>query len=133
MEKKKNKKGLIALVAVLVLAVAALIVWQVTKPAPKQGSKEITVNVDHLNGDDTTYTFYTDAEYVRGALEQEDLIAGTESDYGLYVLTVDGETADENLQQWWGYSVNGVFAELGVDSQPVADGDVYDFVLNVGW
>lgn len=24
-------------------------------------------------------------------------------------------------------------AELGVDSQPVADGDVYDFVLNVGW
>ncbi len=32
-----------------------------------------------------------------------------------------------------GYSVNGTFAELGVDSQPVADGDVYDFVLNVGW
>ena len=48
-------------------------------------------------------------------------------------LTVDGETADESEQQWWGYSVNGTFAELGVDSQPVADGDVYDFVLNVGW
>ena len=47
--------------------------------------------------------------------------------------TVDGETADESEQQWWGYSVNGTFAELGVDSQPVADGDVYDFVLNVGW
>lgn len=49
------------------------------------------------------------------------------------MLTVDGETADENEQQWWGYSVNGTFAELGVDSQPVADGDVYDFALNVGW
>ena len=70
---------------------------------------------------------------MRGALEQEDLIEGTESEYGLYVLTVDGETADESKQEWWGYSVNGEFAELGVDSQPVADGDVYDFVLNVGW
>lgn len=49
------------------------------------------------------------------------------------MLTVDGETADESEQQWWGYSVNGTFAELGVDSQPVAEGDVYDFVLNVGW
>ena len=130
---KKTNKGVIALVIVLVLAVAALIVWQVTKPAPQQGGKEITVNIDHLNGDDTSYTIVTDAEYLRGALEQEDLIEGTESEYGLYVLTVDGETADESKQEWWGYSVNGAFAELGVDSQPVADGDVYDFVLNVGW
>ena len=119
--------------AVLVLAAAALIVWRVTRPAVQQGGKEITVNIDHLNGDDTSYTIVTDAEYLRGALEQEDLIEGTESEYGLYVLTVDGETADESKQEWWGYSVNGAFAELGVDSQPVADGDVYDFVLNVGW
>ncbi len=130
---KKNNKGIIALVIVLVLAVAALVVWQVTKSAPQQGGKEITVNIDHLNGDDTSYNIVTDAEYLRGALEQENLIEGTESEYGLYVLTVDGETADESKQEWWGYSVNGAFAELGVDSQPIADGDVYDFVLNVGW
>ena len=133
MQKKTNNKGVIALVAVLVLAVVALVVWRVTKPVPPQGGKEITVNIDHLNGDDTSYTIYTDADYLRGALEQEDLIEGTESEYGLYVLTVDGETADESKQEWWGYSVNGAFAELGVDSQPVADGDVYDFALNVGW
>ena len=111
MEKKNNKKGLIALAVVLVLAIAALIIWQVN----------------------TSDTIYTDAEYLSGALEQENLIEGTESEYGLYVTTVDGETADDSKQEWWGYSVNGEFAELGVDSQPVADGDVYDFVLNVGW
>ena len=133
MQKKTNNKGVIALVAVLVLAVVALIVWQVNKPEVQQGGKEITVNVAHLNGEDTSYTITTDADYLRGALEQEDLIEGTESEYGLYVLTVDGETADESKQEWWGYSVNGAFAELGVDSQPVADGDVYDFALNVGW
>ena len=133
MQKKTTNKGVIALVAVLVLAVVALIVWQVNKPEVQQGGKEITVNIDHLNGEDTSYTITTDEEYLRGALEQEDLIEGTESEYGLYVLTVDGETADESKQEWWGYSVNGAFAELGVDSQPVADGDVYDFALNVGW
>ena len=130
---KNNKKGIIALALVLVLAVAALFVWQAAKPETQQGSKEIIVNVDHLNGDDASYTIYTDAEYLRAALEQENLIEGTESQYGLYVTSVDGEAADENKQEWWGYSVNGTFAELGVDSQPVADGDVYDFVLNVGW
>ena len=126
---KKNNKGVIALIIVLVLAAAALVIWQTNKPETQQGGKEITVNVDHLNGDDTTFTIHTDEEYLRGALEQEDLIEGTESEYGLYVLTVDGETADESEQQWWGYSVNGTFAELGVDSQPVADGDVYDCAM----
>ena len=32
MEKKNNRKGLIALVVVLVLAIAALIIWQANKP-----------------------------------------------------------------------------------------------------
>ena len=132
-QEKEKAKCIIALIIVLVLAAAALVIWQTNKRETQQGGKEITVNVDHLNGDDTTFTIHTDEEYLRGALEQEDLIEGTESEYGLYVLTVDGETADESEQQWWGYSVNGTFAELGVDSQPVADGDVYDFVLNVGW
>ena len=110
MEKKNNRKGLIALAVVLVLAIAALIIWQANKPEPQQGGKEITVNVTHLDGDEVSYTISTDEEYLRGALEQEDLIEGTESEYGLYVTTVDGETADESKQEWWGYSVNGEFA-----------------------
>jgi hypothetical protein len=82
---KKNNKGVIALIIVLVLAAAALVIWQTNKRETQQGSKEITINVDHLNGDDTTFTIHTDEEYLRGALEQEDLIEGTESEYGLYV------------------------------------------------
>ena len=85
---KKNNKGIIALIIVLVLAAAALVIWQTNKRETQQGGKEITINVDHLNGDDTTFTIHTDEEYLRGALEQEDLIEGTESEYGLYVLTV---------------------------------------------
>ena len=51
---KKNNKGVIALIIVFVLAAAALVICQINKPETQQGGKEITINVDHLNGDDTT-------------------------------------------------------------------------------
>lgn len=128
------KRRTIILYCLLVaLLTGAFAVWQTYKPEARQGSKTITVNIDHLEGEDKTCTIYTDEEYLRGALEQENLIEGTESEYGLYVLTVDGETADETEMQWWGYDVNGTLAEYGVDGQVVTDGDVYDFALNVGW
>ena len=129
----KKKQGLIALGLALLLAVGSLAAYRCLTPKAQAGSKTITVNVDHLAGDDTTFTVSTDAEYLRAALEQEGLIAGVEAEYGLWVTTVDGETADESAQQWWGYDVNGEMALYGVDEQVVTDGDVYDFTLNVGW
>ena len=131
MHKKRN--GILALVVLLVLAVAAAALYTILKPAPSAGSKTITVHVDHLEGEDTDFTISTDAEYLRQALEQEDLIVGSESQYGLWVETVDGETADESAQEWWGYTVNGQLSEYGVDTQPVQDGDAYAFTLNEGW
>lgn len=129
----KKKQGLIALGLALLLAAASLTVYYRLVPKTQEGSKTITVNVDHLEGEDRTYTIHTDAEYLRAALEPEGLIAGIEAEYGLWVTTVDGETADESAQQWWGYDVNGEMALYGVDEQVVTDGDVYDFTLHVGW
>ena len=129
----KKKQGLLALGLAALLAAAMLTVYLRLAPRTREGSKTITVNVDHLRGDDTTFTVSTDAEYLRAALEREGLIAGVEAEYGLWLTTVDGETAIEAEQQWWGYDVNGEMALYGVDGQVVTDGDVYDFTLNVGW
>lgn len=128
-----KRRTLILYCLLIALLTGAFAVWQTYKPKAQEGSKTITVNIDHLEGEDKTYTICTDEEYLRGALEQENLIEGTEGEYGLYVLTVDGETADETKMQWWGYDVNGTLAEYGVDGQVVTDGDVYDFTLNIGW
>ena len=128
-----KKKGLIwAIVAVVAVAAIFTGIYLANRPATQEGAKTITFVI---NGKDASRSveIHTDREYLGEALADEKLVEGTESEYGLYVTTVDGETADESKQEWWGYSVNGEFAELGVDSQPVADGDVYDFVLNVGW
>ena len=129
----KKKQGLIALGLAVLLILGSLAAYRCFAPRAQTGGKTITVNVDHLSGGDTTFTVSTDAEYLRAALEQEGLIAGTEDEYGLWLTTVDGETADESEQQWWGYDVNGEMALYGVDGQVVMDGDVYDFTLNVGW
>ncbi len=132
--KKGNKKVWIALIVLVVIAALLLgLYFRQTRGLVTKGSKSITVNVDHLEGKDKTFKIRTDAEYLREALESADLIQGSESEYGLWVQTVDGETADDAKQEWWGYDVNGQFAEFGVDAQPVADGDVFDFKLNVGW
>lgn len=127
------KKERIAVLLLLVLAAVSLAAYQFLSPKPVEGAKEITVNVDHLAGEDTSFTFTTQAEYLRQALEEQELAAGEESEYGLWVQTVDGETADESKQEWCGYDINGVQAEYGVDSQPIADGDVILFTLHVGW
>ena len=62
------------------------------------------------------------------ALLDQELIAGEDSDYGLYVKTVNGITADYDTDgSYWAFYVNGEYVSSGVDSTPVADGDTYSF------
>ena len=129
----KNRKTVVIVILALALLIGAVCAWTALRPKTQEGAKTITVNVDHLEGEDTSFTFRTDEEYLRGALEQEGLVGGVEGEYGLWVQTVDGETADDANQEWWGFNVNGALGEYGVDGQVVTDGDVYDFTLNVGY
>lgn len=131
MKMEKKTLGIIAVLAVLVAAVLTVNVF--LAPKTQQGAKTITVNVEHLEGEDKTFTHSTDQEYLRGALEEMGIVEGEESTYGMWVTAVDGETADESKQQWWGYTVNGEFSSYGVDSQVIADGDTFTFTLNVGY
>lgn len=130
----KNKKLLIGSCAVLaVLLIAMVSVMFFFTPGTQAGWKNITVTVQHLDGTAKDFRISTDAEYLRGALEQESLIQGTEQEYGLWVETVDGETADPSLEQWWRFDLNGEIALYSVDSQPVSDGDKIFFAIQEGY
>lgn len=130
-----KKTWKIALIVLLVLALAAGMygVYRHFSKTPEAGAKTITVEINHLDGSKQEKKISTDAEYLRGALEEAKLAEGRESDYGLYVLTMDGETADEAQQQWWGFTKDGAYVETSVDQTPIADGEHYEFTLNVGW
>ncbi len=128
---KNNRKTLlIALIAILVIA-AMVAAWFIFGPNGIAGKKTITVEVTHLDGTTNTFELKTDEEFLRPALEQEKLVSGTESDYGLFIDTVDGEYADPGKNEYWLYTVNGEMASYGVDQQPIEDKDVYAFSVTV--
>ena len=129
----KNKKAVLAVAILVILVATAVICWAIFGPEAVEGSKTITVDVTHGDGTTNTYVIHTDAEFLRGAMEQEGLIAGTEAEYGLYVLTVDGETVEEANQEWWGYTKSGEQVNYGVDTCPIAAGEHYEFTFHVGW
>ena len=58
---------------------------------------------------------------------------GTQSEFGLYITTVDGYTADESAQEWWCLTKGGQSVNTGVDSTPIADGDAFELTLTTGW
>ncbi len=129
-----KKKQLIAVIIFAALLLAAFLVWQFARPAPVSGSKQITLEVVHADGSSKSFDIATDAENLRGALEQVDgLIAGEESAYGLMVYTVDGETADwDRDQSWWCLTKDGEWMDTGVDDTVIADGEHYEFTYTVG-
>ena len=95
--------------------------------------KTIAFQVVHKDGSTQDFEIATTAGTLREALEEEGLIAGEESSYGLYVETVDGETADEGNQEWWCLTKGGEMWNYGVDDTQIEDGDAFEFTLTVGY
>lgn len=129
----RNKKLIVLTLILVVLVAAAAILYSQFAAKPVEGAKAIAITVAHGDKSVKELTLHTDAEYLRGALEEADLVAGTQGEYGLYVLTVDGETADEAAQEWWCFTKNGEQVNTGVDLTPISDGESYEITLKVGW
>ena len=130
---QKNKKLIIAVIAVLVVVAAMAVIYIVTRPGTTAGSKTFTVEVVHSDGDKKTFTYHTDAEYLGEVLLAEGLIAGDVNQFGLYINTVDGEDAiyEEN-SSYWALYVGEEYASLGIDATPITDGGVFSLVYTVG-
>ena len=132
MEQKKNRglQGVIAFVALLAILIG---VWQFTRPEAQAGEKTICVEVVHKDGSEKSIFYQTDHEYLGALLLEEGLISGTEGQFGLFVDTVDGETADYSVDGgWWQLLCEGEPAQTGVDSVVITDGAGYAWVYTVG-
>ncbi|MDF2542990.1 MAG: hypothetical protein K0S47_2708 [Herbinix sp.] len=128
MKQKRSTKQIVILVAALVAVIAILaVVYTVFKPEGTKGSKEIVAEVIIPGQDSKEFTIKTDALFLREALEEIDLIKGSESEYGLFVTDVNGVTASE--KEWWAFTLNGEMLTTGVDDTPVNDGDHFEITL----
>ena len=93
-----------------------------------EGGTAFSLTVTDQEGTETLFEINTDAKTVGEALTELELIAGEESDYGLYVKTVNGITADYDTDKtYWAFYVNGEYSQTGVDSTNITAGDHYSF------
>lgn len=93
-----------------------------------EGKTKFTFMVVDKGGNETQFEIHTDKGTVGEALQELNLIAGENSEYGLYVKTVNGITADYDTDKvYWAFYVNGAYATSGVDTTLVKEGDTYSF------
>ncbi|MCI6957358.1 MAG: DUF4430 domain-containing protein [Candidatus Faecousia sp.] len=133
-KKAMNKMMRLILCTVLIAAMALMAVGCGSKSAETTASGvSFTFVVTDLEGNESTFDITTSKATVGEALLDEGLIAGENSEYGLYVTSVNGMTADwDNDQTYWAFYIDGEYAMTGVDATEVTEGATYSFVLTKG-
>lgn len=93
-----------------------------------EGDKSFVTEVVDADGKTVKFTVQTNEKTVGEALQKLGVIDGEEGDYGLYIKTVNGITADYNKDGvYWAFYVDGEYAMTGADMTDVVDGTVYTF------
>ena len=129
----KKRAIVISAILLLMLFIGAIFLYRNYLPKTKEGEKSITVTVVHGDGSSKDFDLQTNSEYLREALEEQDLITGTEGEYGLFITEVDGETADDTRQEWWCITKDGENVNTSADQTPVADQDQFELTLKEGY
>lgn len=132
-QKRNHGKIVIAAVCLATAAAVLLLVWRLASPGGTAGEKRITVEVVHGDGSSRDVALTTAEEYLGPALVSGGVVEDNQGPYGLYILTADGETADEGAQEWWKVTKSGEMVNTGADATPIADGERYELTLTVGY
>ncbi len=122
-----NKKTVIALIALVAVIGLMAGIWFGTRAIAEAGMKTFTLTVVHSDGSEKVFTIKSDREFLAEALLDEKLIVESDSP-GLYI-TVDGETADYNVDQsYWSFLIGEEYAMEGMNTTAITDGGVYKLV-----
>lgn len=121
------KKVLSISIACLILATS---LFFVIGCGNKESETELnfTFEVVHLDGTTKTFEVKTYKTMLGDALTEKGYISGHQSQYGLTVETVDGETLDwDKSGAYWALYINGEYAMTGVDATKIVNGATYTF------
>ena len=125
-------KRMISLLLALVM-VFALTACGAKEEAPAADAVSFKVVVTDLDGKETTFEYSSNAASVGEALVTEGLIEGHETEYGLYIDTVNGITADWDADQtYWAFYINGEYATTGIDGTEIVADTTYGLTLTKG-
>ena len=118
-------KKLISLLLVMVMALGLVACGNAE---PKATGASFTVIVADLEGKETTFEYTSDKATVGEALVEEGLIKGHDTEYGLYVDSVNGVALDWDKDgKYWAFYIDGEYAMTGVDATEITEGATYAF------
>lgn len=124
----------VSVLAILAVAMAFTLLACGSKDEGTAEGTEITITVAVTNkaGETTEQEVKTTARMLDIALVESGIVESNYDDYGLYILTVNGETADYSVDQaYWAVSKNGEYLMTGASSTPIADGEHYELVYTI--
>lgn len=122
----KNKKLVLGMSIVLALLIIVFAGAKfLNRPETQSGAKDIEVTVVFADKTEKQYEINTDAEFLADALLEEKIITEKSSD-GMYTV-IAGERADYTLDKsWWCLTKGGEMVNVGINEQPIADGDSFE-------
>lgn len=123
----QKKTNIILAGAAVILALCVLVCWAAFKPRALDEVKEITLTVYHTDESVNDFTIRTTARTLAEALLAEEIIEGVETEDGLFVFSVDGETADGTNSRYWVSLVNSEENDTPADELSIADGDHFTY------
>ena len=128
----KNKKMILAAVALVVVIAIFAGVYVATRPAAQAGAAAFTVVVVHADGSEKNFEYNCDGGKLGAFLEEKGLIESEGADSGMF-HTVDGEKADWNVNQsYWAFYLGEEYAMTGIYDTDIVDGAVYKLVYTIG-
>lgn len=126
----KNKKLVLAAVALVAVVALFIGVWFATRPETFAGEKSFTLTVVHKDGTEKVFNLTSSEEKLGPALVAEGIIVESDSP-GMY-NTVDGETADYSVDQgYWCFYVGEEAAMVGMNDTSITEGGQYKLVYTV--
>ena len=131
---RRTQAALTALLLAMVLTACAATPGMQDSPSPiPEGDKQITAVIIHGDGTRKEIPIETSQDTLGRALVEAGVVEGNGTAYGIYIVTADGERADEDKEQWWCITKGGEGVNTGADSTPIEDGDVFELTFTTGW
>jgi len=126
----KNKKLILTVVILAVVVAALLGIYSATRPEAVEGSKQVTVLIIHKDGTEKKLEYGTDLEFLADLLLEKELVTGYASEeYGFTIESVDGVTADWNVDgAYWALYEGDAYATTSAAGIVLTDGGVYKLV-----
>ncbi len=92
-----------------------------------EGETTFPLTITDKEGTSIKIEVKTDKTTVGDALIELDLMDGEDSDFGMYVKSVNGITADYNTDGvYWAFYIDGEYATTGIDVTEITEGTAYE-------